>query len=66
MAVDVHLDLHASPVGSDPILARYMGAPARGGDRAVPNALQNARSPYLLQHKDNPVEWREWSDQTLV
>ena len=32
----------------------------------MPNALANARSPYLLQHQDNPVEWREWSDETLA
>ena len=30
------------------------------------NALARATSPYLLQHKDNPVEWREWSDETLA
>jgi uncharacterized protein len=28
----------------------------------VVNRLANATSPYLLQHKDNPVAWREWSD----
>jgi uncharacterized protein len=26
----------------------------------VPNALADATSPYLLQHADNPVDWREW------
>ena len=29
------------------------------------NALADATSPYLLQHKDNPVEWRVWSPETL-
>ncbi|TPW27268.1 thioredoxin domain-containing protein [Pararhizobium mangrovi] len=24
------------------------------------NQLANALSPYLLQHRDNPVHWREW------
>jgi hypothetical protein len=24
------------------------------------NRLAGATSPYLLQHKDNPVDWREW------
>src|SRR5471032_1269244 len=28
--------------------------------------LKNATSPYLLAHKDNPVEWRLWSAQTLA
>jgi uncharacterized protein YyaL (SSP411 family) len=26
----------------------------------VPNRLKDATSPYLLQHKDNPVDWWEW------
>ncbi|MES2255959.1 MAG: thioredoxin domain-containing protein [Pseudomonadota bacterium] len=30
------------------------------------NALQNATSPYLLVHKDNPVEWRVWSNEVLA
>src|SRR5918998_1011975 len=33
---------------------------------AMANALADARSPYLLQHKDNPVDWREWSGETLA
>ncbi|MCL7743546.1 thioredoxin domain-containing protein [Guyparkeria hydrothermalis] len=27
--------------------------------------MQNATSPYLQAHADNPVEWREWSPETL-
>jgi len=26
----------------------------------MPNRLAAATSPYLLQHKDNPVDWQEW------
>jgi uncharacterized protein len=26
------------------------------------NRLVDATSPYLLQHKDNPVDWQEWGD----
>ena len=26
----------------------------------VVNRLGAATSPYLLQHKDNPVDWWEW------
>ena len=26
------------------------------------NNLANAKSPYLLQHKDNPVHWHEWGE----
>ncbi len=30
------------------------------------NMLGQASSPYLLQHKDNPVHWQLWSAQTLA
>jgi uncharacterized protein YyaL (SSP411 family) len=29
------------------------------------NALADETSPYLLQHKDNPVHWQAWSPATL-
>ena len=29
------------------------------------NNLSKSSSPYLLQHKDNPVHWQEWSDDVL-
>ena len=29
------------------------------------NSLANESSPYLLQHKDNPVEWHSWNDESL-
>jgi uncharacterized protein YyaL (SSP411 family) len=29
------------------------------------NALANETSPYLLQHKDNPVDWLPWGDEAL-
>ena len=32
----------------------------------MPNALAEAASPYLLQHRDNPVDWREWNEATLA
>ena len=32
----------------------------------MPNRLANASSPYLLQHADNPVDWREWDDESLA
>jgi uncharacterized protein YyaL (SSP411 family) len=28
----------------------------------MPNRLGDATSPYLLQHKDNPVDWWQWGD----
>jgi uncharacterized protein YyaL (SSP411 family) len=30
------------------------------------NELGRATSPYLLQHKDNPVHWRAWSESALA
>ncbi len=30
------------------------------------NQLADETSPYLLQHKDNPVHWRGWSDAALA
>ena len=30
------------------------------------NRLADATSPYLLQHKDNPVDWFEWSDEAFA
>lgn len=31
----------------------------------MPNRLQYESSPYLLQHKDNPVDWYPWSEEAL-
>jgi uncharacterized protein len=31
----------------------------------VPNRLQYETSPYLLQHKDNPVDWYPWGDEAF-
>ena len=30
------------------------------------NKLGSETSPYLLQHKDNPVDWRPWGDDALA
>jgi uncharacterized protein YyaL (SSP411 family) len=32
----------------------------------MPNQLANETSPYLLQHKDNPVDWRPWGENALA
>jgi uncharacterized protein YyaL (SSP411 family) len=31
----------------------------------VPNRLASEQSPYLLQHKDNPVDWYPWGDEAF-
>ncbi len=30
------------------------------------NRLSQSRSPYLLQHADNPVDWREWGEDAFA
>jgi uncharacterized protein len=32
----------------------------------VPNRLADETSPYLLQHKDNPVAWEPWGERALA
>jgi uncharacterized protein YyaL (SSP411 family) len=32
----------------------------------MPNRLADESSPYLLQHKDNPVDWYPWGDEALA
>src|SRR5262245_21735434 len=31
----------------------------------MPNRLANEKSPYLLQHKDNPVNWYPWGSEAF-
>src|SRR5579875_1699355 len=31
----------------------------------MPNRLAQETSPYLLQHKDNPVDWYPWGEEAL-
>src|SRR5204862_445466 len=32
----------------------------------MPNRLAGETSPYLLQHKDNPVDWQPWGEAALA
>ena len=32
----------------------------------MPNRLAEETSPYLLQHKDNPVDWYAWGEEALA
>jgi len=32
----------------------------------TPNRLINEKSPYLLQHANNPVDWYAWSDEAFI
>ena len=31
----------------------------------MPNRLASEHRPYLLQHKDNPVDWYPWGDEAF-
>ncbi|MDQ7096988.1 DUF255 domain-containing protein [Desulfosporosinus sp. PR] len=31
----------------------------------VPNRLANEKSPYLLQHQYNPVNWYAWNEEAF-
>ena len=44
-----------------PLLARD-----RSSLGAMANALAHESSPYLLQHRDNPVDWRPWGPEALA
>jgi len=35
-------------------------------DSDIMNRLSNEKSPYLLQHKDNPVDWHPWGEEALT
>ena len=42
----------------------------KGGDpvdtqKKIPNRLINEKSPYLLQHAYNPVEWYPWGEEAF-
>src|SRR5438874_12527689 len=36
------------------------------GSELVTNRLADATSPYLLQHKDNPVDWWPWCEEAFA
>src|SRR5712664_793606 len=38
---------------------------AQARENVAMNQLAAETSPYLLQHKDNPVDWHVWSQETL-
>ena len=38
---------------------------ATQGDSTELNQLADAKSPYLRQHADNPVDWHEWGPEAL-
>jgi uncharacterized protein YyaL (SSP411 family) len=49
-----------------PLWVDLVGWRSPGYRRAMPNHLGDATSPYLLQHADHPVDWREWGDDAFA
>jgi uncharacterized protein YyaL (SSP411 family) len=41
-------------------------APESDGNSRVQNHLVHEKSPYLLQHADNPVDWYPWGDEAFL
>ncbi|WP_371380513.1 DUF255 domain-containing protein [Sporomusa aerivorans] len=35
-------------------------------DKKIPNGLVNEKSPYLLQHAYNPVDWYPWGSDAFA
>jgi uncharacterized protein YyaL (SSP411 family) len=48
------------------IVEAYWANSRMGRLQAVPNRLAYETSPYLLQHKDNPVDWYPWGEEALA
>ena len=51
----------ATPQASEPIPTR-----AGGHIERRPNRLAHEKSPYLLQHANNPVDWYPWGDEAFA
>ncbi|MCY4394355.1 MAG: thioredoxin domain-containing protein [Rhodospirillaceae bacterium] len=43
-----------------------MTAPVSDPDTIAANTLGDETSPYLLQHRDNPVHWQPWSEAAFA
>src|SRR5471030_2415670 len=48
-----------------PIRLRGPRGQSSDDNLSVPNRLAAEHSPYLLQHKDNPVDWYPWGDEAF-
>jgi len=43
----------------------FKGGGVMTTNRRVPNRLVNEKSPYLLQHAYNPVDWFPWCNEAF-
>jgi uncharacterized protein YyaL (SSP411 family) len=49
-----------------PVTAHQLDPQYAGSLGEVANRLAGETSPYLLQHKDNPVDWYPWGEEALT
>src|SRR5438552_226989 len=62
-----HTCLWTSDFGLPLPFARTTRAPYLGAMTAAPtNRLAREKSPYLLQHAHNPVDWFSWGDEAFA
>ncbi len=57
--------LKLTPSSFEALIYSLLRVPRRGSLVFVSNRLARETSPYLLQHKDNPVDWYPWGDEAL-
>src|SRR5438105_2768901 len=55
-----------SKLARRPELRTLNPEPRTRAQRAMPNALIHEKSPYLLQHADNPVDWLPWGEAAFA
>lgn len=46
--------------------ATLKGSDAMNRTKIMPNRLADEKSPYLLQHAYNPVNWYPWSEEAFT
>jgi uncharacterized protein len=54
------------PIFADPSAPKVSVRPSLGSFGLVANRLAQETSPYLLQHRDNPVDWYPWGSEALA
>ena len=47
-------------------IINYKGGGAMTSKKRIPNRLVHEKSPYLLQHAYNPVDWFPWSEEAFA
>ena len=57
-------DVAAGPVGA--LVATAAGTTQAAAERRKPNRLAHEKSPYLLQHAYNPVDWYPWGEEAFA